>query len=185
MQNSKDIFDRYFSGNPAFCDLEKATYAYHMTARMGKDAHSFLHTFKSLSMDTATDFQLRKFKQDRCEWCGRSREEIRWDSNLPSCSERPVSENRFFGMTTGEVIHSEEESYFALIERAKNGSIQRVLDKKFNGELTAKALFYVQNTLGYEPDIVSLVLDLEVEDLMVEYESLMDAHRRKSGDFCI
>lgn len=66
---------------------------------------------------------------------------------------------------------------------AGSGKLPKILRKKFNGVVSAEALVYFQTSLGYEPDIVSALLNIEIEPFMAEYDALMKVHQSKSGKF--
>ena len=175
--NTKEIFNKYFKGKPAFDDLEKATFAYHFKSRDNASAHSFRNTVGSLGINilSASDYTYNKLKNEKCEWCGRSRRSIRFDELPAACSARPKEAN----LSIAETLRNEETNYFALLERGKE-AIPQLINRKFKGKVSAEVLFYCQTTLGYEPDIVSAIMDVDIEQFMPGYETLMDGHRAKS-----
>ena len=164
------IFDKYFVGQPAMDDLVKATYAYHTTWRQGIDVHSFT--------DKVVGFATETFSNEKCKWCGRSRRDVRWDSLPAQCGARPTTANQGIA----DVIHDEEKRMYALLDAGPE-KLQSVLSQKFGGSLSSAALFHFQTSLGYEPDIVSTLLDLDIENLMPGYDELMALHKTKSGVF--
>jgi len=171
-KNMHKIFDKYFRNKPTFDDLEKASYAYHFRNRDDIHAHSFYDNLKSLNLDYADNS--KKFLHEKCEWCCQSRIQIRWGDN-PKCGSRPKEANG----SIAETLKDEETSYFALLERGKD-DIPAMVKRKFGGTVSAEALFYCQTTLGYEPDIVSGIMDIDIEKMMPQYEVLMNEHRGKS-----
>lgn len=173
MTKISKIFDTYFKDKPSFDDLEKACYAYHFKSRDDIHAHSFYENLKSLDLNFASDSP--KFANERCEWCGLNRDQIRWNDDDPRCKNRPKTANR----SIAEVLNDEETTFFALLERGKD-TIPQLINRKYNGIVTAESLFFCQTTLGYEPDIVSGIMDIDIEPMMAEYERLMNIHRSKS-----
>jgi alanyl-tRNA synthetase len=82
-----------------------------------------------------------------------------------------------------EVILAEEDKFLSLLNSAEN-RIPQLLAEKFNGVLDAEALFYLQSTSGFPPDVVALHYDeREIERLMPEFDTLMQSHKGKSGNF--
>jgi alanyl-tRNA synthetase len=123
------------------------------------------------------EFQYNKFRNEKCEWCGNSREQIRW-GKIVECPNRPKLANKYNNMGVADIISDEESTYFKLLNEAETKLPQIV--KKLGGIIDAKMLVKLQTTYGYEPDIVSTIMDIEIEKLMPEYETEMDVHRSKS-----
>ena len=155
----KQVYDTYFQeGTKAHDDLEKAYYAFHIPHfRLDPGAHDFENEERSAS----------------CRWCGRSRQEVRWDVLPAECGDRP---------SVGEVaptILAEETKYLALLSKAEIEIPKLVKDNKLTGDLLCK----LQTTYGYDPDSVASALDIEVEPYMADFEIAMNNHRLKSGVF--
>lgn len=174
--NDRELFDKYFVCQPAMDDLVKATYAYHTLHNATSDAHLFRTVMDSDTFHSQTRYE--KMRDEECEWCGRSRREIRFDSLPAHCESRPQSANESISWN----LHEEEKKMFALLEAGPE-KLQKVLREKFDSVISADALFYFQTSLGYEPDIVSTLLDVEVEKFMEDYDRLMAEHKAKSGKF--
>ena len=167
-----DLFEKYFRGRPAFDDLEKATFAYHH----GNAHHVNEHRFPSgVYVHTALDMPER-IRNEPCTRCGRTRADVRWDDKPAACA---ASVGR---PTIGDVLGREEEAFCHLLD-AGSTKIPDVIGTRFSGKLDAAALFYLQTTVGYSPDIVACFVDDELEPLMLEFEQLMLGHKAKSGAF--
>lgn len=172
-----DIFEKYFKNQPVFDALERAHIAYHTTCRDNDESHSFKHTMNSLDINIrkSSNHILEKFQNEKCEWCNQSRREIRFGSGSPNCKSRPTAANA----SIEEALTGEEVRYFALLESASD-IIPKVINAKFAGNISPEALIYCQTTLGYEPDIVAGVMDVDTERMMPRYEELMNEHRDNS-----
>lgn len=167
------IWDKYFKGKQAESDLCKAHYAYHAWYPNERDAHTFVGR-----IDTTTLDQPEYFYTERCNRCFRARTEIRWD-DLPGHCENNLLDN---DTTISEVIFNEEEKFLKLLNSASK-IIPKVLISKFKGVLDAQALFYLQSTTGYPPDVVAAFVGQDLEALMPQFDSLMNEHRAKSSTF--
>lgn len=158
MKDTRYIFDTYFNGKPAIDDLIKATFAYHL---MGSSKGDGAHAFES------------ETSESKCYACGRSREEVRWDTLPAECSSNVTS------IDIEGTLASEENKYFALLARADKEVPKLLGNKTLTGELLCK----FQNTYGYDPDCVASALKVEIEHLMPEFEKHMEIHKSKSGKF--
>jgi hypothetical protein len=176
-----DIYGKYFSSNPS---LGKAHYAYHDHQTVNHNAHRFPSGLFQHKIDVQRNGHMMTVNQDMpdriryeaCIDCGRSRYDVRWD-DLPgqclSADARPSIQS---------VVYREEANFLEKLEEAQN-VIPDILKKKFSGELTSESLFYLQSTTGYNPDIVAMFVEQNLEPLMPGFDALMDEHKRKSGPF--
>jgi hypothetical protein len=114
------------------------------------------------------------FKAEECYWCGRSRSDVRWSDESPECSAHP-------NLDVVKTIYDEEVKTYALLNSGEE-LIPKILDSKFDGKLSSEALIFLQTTHGFSPDIVSTILDIDVEQYMNKYEELMNIHKSKSGN---
>src|ERR1035438_5779503 len=72
---SRQIAHGYFAAHPEARDeVMKAYYAYNVPHfRLDSKAHNFLTAMR----------------ESACHWCGRTREQVRWDGQPPECAKRP------------------------------------------------------------------------------------------------
>lgn len=170
--NLSETYNKYFKGKPAADDIEKATFAYHWT----QVDHLNGHHWPSGHYDHKSGRDMPDhIRFEKCHICGRTRHDVRWDDLPAHCSNvgRP---------TIAEVLHSEEEHFLNMLDRAEH-KIPDILAKRFKGELTAEALFFLQSSVGYPPDVIAMFADQNLEPLMPEFEKLMEVHQGKSGKF--
>jgi hypothetical protein len=151
----KQIATDYFQAHPETKDgVMKAYYAYHAPHfRLDAKAHNFLGALKS----------------SVCEWCKRTREDVRWDNLDPECASRPVLQG------IQEVILSEEAKAFLLYESAKSIAPKVVEKLGLNGQTLA----VLHHTHGCDPEIVASVIDVPAE-ILSDYYSAMELERFRS-----
>lgn len=122
-------------------------------------------------IDIFNEVAYNEFVSEQCYYCGRSRTEVRFGSEPPECKNLNIS----------QTILDEELKTYALLNNSAE-LIPAILNKKFNSTLSADALIYLQTTAGISPDIVSTILNIDIECFMARYEELMCIHRSKSGN---
>lgn len=105
----------------------------------------------------------------KCLWCSRSREMVRWDELPPQCQKRPKMAD------AAEVISSEEEKFFSLLNRASL-EVPKIIKKR---GMSGETLAFLHQTHGYDPEIVSGVVNVP-QFLMREYHEKMDEERARS-----
>lgn len=159
MANSKKICLDYFGQHiEAKDEVIKAYYAYHAPHfRLDESAHNFTNGSR----------------EAKCLWCGRSREDVRWD-NLPyNCLKRPELND------PQVVLKEEEENYLKLLGKAEQ-EIPKLI-KRINGDdtLDGRTLSILHHTYGYEPEVVAGVIDFPNE-MLLEYHKEMEIERERS-----
>lgn len=179
MEKVEEIFDKYFRNNREnYALLERASFAYFFNrvengshnfySQISKKVHSEVYFFSPPSQDNET-----------CAWCGLTRDQIRWNDSDPRCQSRPDG----FPLGIGNVIKKEEEMFLKMIENGKS-VIPKILKKKFNGKVTADALFFLHTTHGYDPETVESVMGVDVDrEEKIQYDKLMVKHREVSDTF--
>ncbi len=181
----KEIFDKWFRDKDAFDDLEKAQFAYHEDLTTHQNGHHwpsglFSHKVKVFTegegWGNAFPEMPDRIRFEHCIRCGRTRNDVRWDSLPAACA------SSIGWPTISDTLLKEEDAFYTLLNSAE-AKIPQILAKKFNSELTAEALFYLQSTTGYPPDIVACFVEQDLEPLMQEYDRLQEEHKAKSGKF--
>lgn len=171
----KDLYDKYFKGKKAADDVEKATFAYHWDTTDHPNGHKWPSGHYDHKANPLKPMP-NHIRFEKCHVCGRTRNDVRWD-NLPAhCDNvgRP---------TISDVLLREEADFIEMLESSAE-KIPAILKKRFKGELTAEALFFLQSSTGYPPDVVALHYDEQkIEALMPEFDRLMEEHQKKSGKF--
>jgi hypothetical protein len=171
MLSLSETYDKYFKGKPASTDIEKATFAYHWTHVDHQNGHHWL----SGHFDHKSGDMPDSIRFEKCLVCGRIRNDVRWDDLPAHC-------NNVGRYTIGEVLYREEQQFLAMLDRAQH-KIPDILAKRFRGELTAEALFFLQSSVGYPPDVIAMFVEQNLEPLMPEFDRLMEEHQKKSGAF--
>lgn len=146
---------QYFREHPDARDgVMKAYYAYNVP-HFRSDPKS--HNFGSSQRESA------------CHWCGRTREQVRWDELPPECAKRPpVPEIE-------DVILGEERKAFALLARAEK-DVPKLLAKL--GMLNGETMAILHHTYGYDPETVSGVVDVPPVMIMEYNEAMMREQAR-------
>jgi hypothetical protein len=148
---------KHFNKNPEDVNaVMKAYHAYHVDHfRSHRKAHNFLSSSRI----------------SECEWCGRTREDVRWDTLPPECQMRPA----YADIPIGDALTEEEAKAHAVYDRAK-GDVPRLVKKMgMSGNTLAK----LHHTHGYDPETVSGIVDVP-QDVMEEYHSSMEIERDTS-----
>ena len=152
---SRQIALKYFRENPEARDgVMKAYHAYNVPHfRLDLKAHNF---------PTA-------LRESACQWCGRTREQVRWDELPPECQKRPpVPEIE-------DVILGEERKAFALLARAEKEVPKLVTKLGMNGETLA----VLHHTHGYDPETVASIVDVPPQ-MLADYHAAMETERARS-----
>ena len=148
------IAHQYFKDHPdAKDEVMKAFFAYHTHLRGHPEAHNFLTSLR----------------ESECQWCGRSREMVRWDDLPPQCAKRP------FVPEIKDCIRSEEEKAFALLEKAAKDAPKLVAGMGMSGETLA----VLHHTHGYDPETLAGVVRIP-DELMKDYHMEMEKQRALS-----
>jgi hypothetical protein len=152
---SRQIALEYFRENPEARDgAMKAYHAYNVPHfRCDPKAHNFGSSLR----------------ESACRWCGRTREQVRWDELPPECAKRsPVPEIE-------DVILGEERKAFALLARAEKDVPKLVAKLGMNGETLA----VLHHTHGYDPETVTSIVDVPPQ-MLADYHSAMEKERARS-----
>lgn len=153
--SSRQIALQYFRENPEARDgVIKAYYAYHVPHfRCDSTAHNF-----SGSM-----------RESGCVWCGRTREQVRWDELPPECAKRPLMPE------IEDVILREERKAFALLALAEKGVPKLVAKLGMTGETLA----VLHHTHGYDLETVASIVDVPPQ-ILSDYHAAMETERARS-----
>ena len=126
----KPIVEAYFLDHPECRDeVMHAFFAYHCTHfRDHPKAHNFTNGYRVCA----------------CRWCGRTREDVRWQDASPHYSQRPPV------LDIQDTIMEEENRFQRLLKRA-NVEVPKLIERGVSGkELHA--------TYGFDDDTVASVL---------------------------
>jgi hypothetical protein len=147
----------YFEDHPdARDEVMKAHYAYYtFHIREGPGVHNFTGPWRDC----------------KCEWCGRSRELVRWDDLPPQCQNRPELPD------IKDTIQGEEEKAFALFNKAAHEVPKIVAKLGMSGETLA----ILYHTHGYDPETVDGVVPVPPQ-MLSDYYAAMDAERTRSRE---
>lgn len=157
MKTPTHIVEQYFKEHPEAKDgVMKAFYAYHEEDYLNNPK---VHYFPSL------------LKASKCHFCGRRREDVRWDDLPPQCQKRPL--NAFPDI--GETLDGEETRANALYEKAKL-HVPRLVKKM---GMSGGTLATLHHTHGYDPETVGGVVDVPPE-MMTAYNASMETERDRS-----
>ncbi len=106
----------------------------------------------------------------KCAFCGRSREQVRYDDLPGKCQSIPHDAHKDIALS----IRDETLLYKRLLERGIT-EIPKLVAKH---GLSAETLFLLHGTHGYDVETVADTLDLCIDKEMVKaYEALMDIER--------
>ena len=154
----KELATKYFEEHPEEKDgVLKAWYAYHAPHfRVMPDMP--LHNFTSSQ------------RWSKCQWCGRSREEVRHDDLSGRCAKHKILPE------IKDVLHEEALSFFALTEKAKTFVPKFIEKNKLSGETLA----ILHHTHGHEPETVAMVTGLDLNTYLADYEVSMEEERARS-----
>lgn len=146
---------QYFNAHPEDKDaVTKAFHAYHVTHfRAHPQAHHFLDHKRTAS----------------CQWCGRTRELVRWDDEPATCSKRPELPD-IADILTAEWMKAEE-----VYQRSKK-QVPRIVEKM---GMSGATLATLHHTHGFDPETVSSIVDVP-QAVMEAYNAAMDQERDKS-----
>lgn len=146
---------QYFQNHPEQRgEVMRAWYAYHAPHfRLTTDGHNFTNALRTTP----------------CVWCGRSREQVRWDDQPPQCAARPVLPD------IAETLHDEERRALALTLRA-HAEIGKV---KATRGINGASLVYLHQTHGITPEDVETFTDVS-DAAYSDYQREMAALRQES-----
>lgn len=149
----------FFVAHPEAKDgVIKAYHAYKVAHfRLDGGAHNFLSSSRT----------------SECLWCGRTRENVRWDYLPPECQSRPSDAD----LGISEALENEEKKAHAIFEKAKVHVPRLVTKMGMSGETLAT----LHHTNGYDPETVSGVVDVPPE-IMEVYNASMETERSRSRD---
>lgn len=154
-RGSRQIALEYFAAYPEARDsVMKAYHAYNVPHfRCDPKAHNFGSSRR----------------ESACRWCGRTREQVRWDDLPPECAKRPqVPEIE-------DVILDEERKAFALLARAEKEVPKMVAKHGMNGETLA----VLHHTYGYDAETVASIVAVPPQ-MLAEYHAAMERERALS-----
>lgn len=151
----RSIVEKYFEGHPdAKDEVMKAYFAYHTQhIRDNPGAHNFTGPWRDCE----------------CQWCGRSRELVRWDDLPAQCQKRPELPD------IADTIRGEEEKAFALLDKATREVPKLVAKLGMSGETLA----VLHHTHGYDPETVDGVVNVPPQ-IMADYHTAMETERDRS-----
>ena len=152
---SRQIALDYFRENQGARDgVMKAYHAYNVPHfRCDSKAHKFGSSMR----------------ESKCHWCGRSREDVRWDDLPPECKKRPELED------VDDVILGEEQKAFALLNRAAKDVPKLVAKMGMSGDTLA----VLHHTHGYDQETVAGVVDVPPQ-MLADYHTAMETERARS-----
>lgn len=136
--------------------IARATFAYHRNHRE-KNAHYFAGSWR----------------EAECRWCGRSREQVRWDDSPPECAARP----EWADQSIESVVAREEVLFAKVLERAKVLAVELDIS-----QLTGASLATLHHTHGIDPSMLECAL-MELgrgslpQNLHDEYQAAYEEHR--------
>ena len=132
----------------------KAYYAYHAEHfRCVPQGHNFLNGSR----------------ESACSWCGRTREQVRWDELPPECADRPPMPD------IEDTILSEEKKMWLLLDRAEKEVPALVAKHGMSGETLAM----LYHTYGYDPETVASVVTVPPQ-MLAGYHAAMELERDRS-----
>lgn len=144
----------YFKEHPDAKDgVLKAYHAYHAAHLR----HPFAHKFSGPDRESC------------CEWCGRTRELVRWDELPGHCQQRPERPD------VEDVIRGEETKAFALFKKAEAVVPKLVARLGMSGGTLA----ILHHTHGYDPETVAGVVDVPAQ-AMADYHAAMELEKTRS-----
>lgn len=151
----KKVVEKYFEENPeAKGEVMKAYFAYHTQhIRDSPRAHNFSGPWREC----------------QCHWCGRSREQVRWDGLPAHCLHRPELPD------ISETIQNEAQKAFALLDKATREVPKLVAKLGMSGETLA----VLHHTHGYDAETVDGVVPVPPQMLM-DYHAAMEVERSRS-----
>jgi hypothetical protein len=155
MKQLKQVASEWFEDNPSMKnDVVKAYYAFHVEhIRADPQAHNFSGPWRDCA----------------CSWCGRSREDVRYDDLPGGCQNRPELPE-IEGVMAGE-----ERKAFSLYDKAAR-EVPKLVDRL---GMSGEALAILHHTHGYDPETVDSVVSVPRE-IMAEYHAKMELEREKS-----
>jgi len=132
----------------------KAFHAYHVPHfRCDPKAHNFTSSLR----------------ESACRWCGRTREQVRWDDLPAECAKRQPSPE------IEDVIIGEERKAFDLFARAEKEVPKLVAKLGMSGE----SLAALHHTHGYDPETVTGIVDVPPQ-MLADYHAAMQSERVRS-----
>ena len=151
----RPIVDKYFEEHlDAKDEVMKAYFAYHTQhIRDNPGAHNFAGPWRDCE----------------CQWCGRSRELVRWDDLPAQCQNRPELPD------IAATIQGEEEKAFVLLDKATREVPKIVAKLGMSGETLA----VLHHTHGYDPETVDGVVNVPPQ-IMADYQAAMETERDRS-----
>lgn len=151
----RPVVEKYFGEHPGAKDeVVKAHFAYHIQhIRDNPGAHHFAGPWRHCE----------------CHWCGRSREQVRWDDLPAQCQHRPELPD------IAGTIRGEEERAFALSDKATREVPKLVAKLGMSGETLA----ILHHTHGYDPETVAGIVDVPPQ-MLTDYHTAMEEERCRS-----
>lgn len=153
-----EIAAKYLCEHPEEWDgIKRATYAYHKNHR-----------------EPAAHYFLTSMRDAPCQWCGQTREGLRWDwyGKPPTCEARP----KWADESIENVIAREEKLFGKVLDRAK-----KLASEIDVAALTGEELARMHHTYGVDPSMLECAL-IEIgrvlpQQLHDDYQVAYAAHR--------
>lgn len=162
---TKETVLNYFNSNPDKYELvKKATFAW------SNPSSCNAHFFEESHFEKDPNVCAAEFRDDKCNWCGRTREEVRHDSLPYYCEKAPdVIEH------IKNTLHVEDGKTLKLIDRADK-EVPKIIKKM---GMSGKTLMYMHETHGFVIEIVEALMHISEKD-KEEYELEFEIAQRKS-----
>lgn len=146
---------QYFTAHPeARENILKAFYAYHTHhPRHHEGAHHFSGPYRDSD----------------CQWCGRTRELVRWDDLPAQCQQRPDAPD------IAEVMRGEEEKAWALIVKAEREVPRLIARMGMSGETLA----VLHHTHGFTPELFPDGVEVPAQ-VIADYNAAMEIEQQRS-----
>lgn len=145
----QEYFDQHAEAKDG---INKAGFAFH-TERNEPGGHYFLSSLR----------------ESACHWCGRTREDVRYDDLPGPC------ENHQYPPDIKGIITGEEQRYFNLLKKGKEFIPKFISKYGMSGE----SLAVLHNTHGYDIETVGGIVEVP-RDMVSEYDAVMERERSKS-----
>lgn len=176
MKTTREMVERYSQEHPEAKDgVIRASYAYHSINNTGdhkwpRFPHVDYHTGYNIFQDNELD-PFSHLRDDQCMVCGRTRREVRWDSNPPECAGWKPTD------IEGTILN-EEKSFIDLLEKS-GPLIKKVIKKR---GLSGGTLSFLHHTHGIDIEVVEHHVEL-TNELRSDYDVEWEKHCMTGGKF--
>jgi hypothetical protein len=162
---TKEKVMHHFKNQPEqFDHVKKATFAW-FNLRVAN-----AHFFEESHFEKDPQVCATEYRNDKCNWCGGTREEVRHDELPYYCEKAPDMIEHI-----KKTLHSEEEKALKLISRAEK-EVPKIIDKM---GMSGKTLMYMHETHGFVIEIVEALMYISEKD-KAEYELEFEKKQNKS-----